>query len=51
MLDIRKIRENPEFYKEETRKKGTTIEIDEILSLDEKRRSILAEVEKERRKC
>ena len=46
MLDIRKIRENPEFYKEETRKKGTTIEIDEILSLDEKRRSILAEVEK-----
>lgn len=46
MLDIRKIRENPEFYKEETRKKGTTIEIDEILTLDEKRRSILAEVEK-----
>ena len=46
MLDIRKIRENPEFYKEETRKKGTTIEIEEILSLDEKRRSILAEVEK-----
>lgn len=46
MLDIRKIRENPEFYKEETRKKGTAIEIDEILSLDEKRRSILAEVEK-----
>jgi len=23
MLDIRKIRENPEFYREETRKKGS----------------------------
>lgn len=46
MLDIRKIRENPEFYKEETRKKGTTVDLSEVLELDEKRRSILAEVEK-----
>ncbi len=46
MLDIRKIRENPEFYREETRKKGTTVDLADILALDEKRRAITAETEK-----
>jgi seryl-tRNA synthetase len=46
MLDIRKIRENPEFYRAETQKKGSTIDIMDVLALDDKRRSLLAEVER-----
>lgn len=45
MLDIRKIRENPEFYRAETLKKGSVVDILDILALDEKRRALLSEVE------
>lgn len=45
MLDLRLIRENPDFVKAEIAKLNTTAPIDEILSLDERRRSMLTEVE------
>jgi seryl-tRNA synthetase len=46
MLDIKKIRENPDFYRTETDKKNSGISIDEILGLDIKRRELIAETEK-----
>ena len=46
MLDIRKIRENPEFYHIETQKKGSSIDLMSVLAIDEKRRTLLTEVEK-----
>ncbi|MCK9182437.1 MAG: serine--tRNA ligase, partial [Fibrobacteraceae bacterium] len=46
MLDIRKIRENPEFFRTETKKKNSTIDIMDILALDGQRRPLLTEVEK-----
>lgn len=46
MLDIRKIRENPEFYHAETKKKNSAIDIMDILALDGQRRPLLSEVEK-----
>lgn len=46
MLDIKKIRENPESVKQGIKKKGTSPElIDEILEIDKKRRVIIGEVE------
>ncbi len=45
MLDIRMIRQNPDKVREGVAKKGETAPIDEILALDEQRRSLLAEVE------
>jgi len=45
MLDIRKIRENPEFYRVETKKKNSAVDIADVLALDEKRRTLLVEVE------
>ena len=46
MLDIKKIRENPEFYRLETEKKNSGIGIDEVLELDIKRRELIAGTEK-----
>jgi seryl-tRNA synthetase len=46
MLDIRKIRENPDFYRAETEKKNTTVSIDEVLALDSERRPLLTEAER-----
>ena len=46
MLDIGKIRENPEFYHSETQKKGSAIDLMSVLSIDEERRTLLTEVEK-----
>ncbi|MDP1629410.1 MAG: serine--tRNA ligase, partial [bacterium] len=46
MLDIKFIRENPEKVREGLRKKGVKIDIDRILELDEKRRTLLRRVEK-----
>ncbi|MCL2284096.1 MAG: serine--tRNA ligase [Fibromonadales bacterium] len=46
MLDIKKIRENPEFYREETKKKNSGVSIDSVLELDAKRRELIAETEK-----
>jgi len=46
MLDIKKIRENPEYVKQGIKKKGASPElIDEILEIDKKRRIIIGEVE------
>lgn len=45
MLDIKMIRQNPELVKAGLAKKGEQAPIDELLALDEQRRSILAEVE------
>ncbi|MDR2581739.1 MAG: serine--tRNA ligase [Fibromonadaceae bacterium] len=46
MLDIKKIRENPELYRLETEKRNSGISIDEVLELDIKRRELIAETEK-----
>lgn len=46
MLDIKKIRQNPDFYKEKLGTRGVQPEeIDEVLTLDEKRRTLLQETE------
>lgn len=50
MLDIRLIRENPDFVKEQIGKLHTEAPIDEILAVDEQRRSVLTEVETMRAK-
>lgn len=46
MLDLRMIRQNPELVREALRKRGEEAPLEEILALDEKRRSILTDVEK-----
>src|SRR3989344_9390561 len=46
MLDIKFIRENPEKVKEAMQKRGVRVDVDELLSLDEKRRGILRQIEK-----
>ncbi|KNF07578.1 serine--tRNA ligase SerS [Gottschalkia purinilytica] len=45
MLDIKRIRLNPEEVKKELGKRGGEFEIDKVLELDEKRRTVLVEVE------
>lgn len=51
MLDIKKIRENPDDIKNSLKKKGVSTEIiDEILELDKKRRLMIGEVEQLRAK-
>jgi seryl-tRNA synthetase len=45
MLDIKFIRENPDLVKQGIKNKNEKDRVDEILSLDEKRRKIIAEVE------
>ena len=45
MLDIKFIRENPEIVKQGIKNKNEKDRIDEILSLDEKRRKIISEAE------
>ena len=45
MLDIKYIRENPEIIKKGIQNKNEKDRVDEILSLDEKRRKIITEVE------
>lgn len=46
MLDIRKIRENPDYYIAETEKKYTTVSLKDVLAVDTERRPLLTEVEK-----
>ncbi len=45
MLDIKFIRENPELVKQGIQNKNEKDRVDEILTLDEKRRKIISEVE------
>ena len=46
MLDIKKIRENPEYYIAETEKKYTTVSLKDVLEIDNERRPLLTEVER-----
>ena len=46
MLDIKKIRENPEYYIAETEKKYTTVSLRDVLAVDNERRPLLTEVER-----
>ena len=46
MLDLKMIRQDPEQVREGLRKLGADAPLDELLALDEKRRSILTDVEK-----
>lgn len=50
MLDVKFIRENLELVEKSTKEKGYKINISEVLSLDDKRKEILAEVESLRAK-
>jgi seryl-tRNA synthetase len=45
MLDIRLIRENPDLVKTGVSKKNNTVDIDNLLTLDEQRREIIRQVE------
>lgn len=45
MLDIRMIRENPELVRERLARKGETRGVDEVLALDERRRSLIEEAD------
>ncbi len=46
MLDLKAIRANPERVKAGLAKKGAGVDIDEILALDEKRRSLIVEADR-----
>lgn len=46
MLDIRFIRENAELVQKKSEQKGCKVDIQKLLSLDENRRKLLAEIEK-----
>ncbi len=50
MLDIRYIRNNPEIVKEGSKNKGVDLDIDRLLEIEEKRRSLLQEIEEARAK-
>lgn len=45
MLDIKKIRNNPDWVKEQIGKRSGEYDIDKVLELDEKRRNLLVQVE------
>ena len=46
MLDIKFIRENAELIKEAVRKKHFKLDVDRLLTIDEKRRAMIAEIDK-----
>ena len=48
MLDLRSIREDPEPARAALRRRGAAEQLDELLSLDERRREILPQVEEGR---
>ncbi len=50
MLDIKFIRENPDIVKQAARNKNVDIDLDEILSLDEKRRKLAGDIDELNRK-
>ncbi|GFP21607.1 seryl-tRNA synthetase [Candidatus Hakubella thermalkaliphila] len=45
MIDLKILQENPERIKEEVGKRGLSIDVNEIVSLDSRRRSLLVEIE------
>ncbi|NCU42314.1 MAG: serine--tRNA ligase, partial [Candidatus Moranbacteria bacterium] len=46
MLDIQYIRENSALVKEAVKNKKVTVDIDELLKVDESRRNLLCDIEK-----
>ncbi len=46
MLDIRLIRERPDFVKQRLALRGEDYPVDEVLALDKRRRELLTEVER-----
>ncbi|OGF61600.1 serine--tRNA ligase [Candidatus Giovannonibacteria bacterium RIFCSPHIGHO2_01_FULL_45_33] len=49
MLDIKFIRDNAELIKEAARKKHVKIDVDRLLTIDEKRRTLIGEIDEMRR--
>lgn len=49
MIDIKKLRENPEYFKKGAERKGYRVDIDAVLELDEKRRALIQEIDGLRR--
>lgn len=49
MIDIKKLREEPESFKKMVRMRREKVDIDEVLVLDEKRRKIIFEIENDKR--
>lgn len=45
MLDIRRIRQNPDELRRALKNRNSTVDVDELLALDERRRTMLNEVE------
>ncbi len=50
MIDIKTVRENPQWIKESSRKKGAEVNVERILELDKERRELLSDVESVRAK-
>ena len=50
MLDISLIRQNPELVKKNNEVRGCKVDIDEIITLDEKRRSLIEKIDEKRNK-
>mgnify|MGYP000853976269 CR=1 FL=1 len=48
MIDIQRIRENPEAVKEKSAQKGYPVDVDRLLTLDSRRRELVTEVEQTR---
>lgn len=46
MIDLKALREHPEVFREGARKKGFQIDIDHVLALDARRRTLQAEIER-----
>ncbi len=51
MIDIKKLRENPEYYKKACERKGYKVDIGAILEVDEKRRGLVKEIDDIRREA
>lgn len=45
MHDLKKIRQNPQYFKEGLKKRGFDYDIDKLLAMDEKRRKLIAELQ------
>jgi len=50
MIDIRKLRENPDYFKQGARKKRFNVDIDELLLVDGQRRTLQASIDGRKRK-
>lgn len=49
MIDIKLLRDNPDFIKSAVRRKGYKVDVDEIVELDQRRRGLIQEIEELRR--